>query len=320
MGAASVHRVTVLAGAFGAGKTTVLRSLLADERSSERITIINEIGAVSAEVAGLQIQEERATVLRDGCLCCQRREDLIDALRLYSACVPPDRGAAVLIELSGAADAAPVIHTIMNDRFLKNHYRLEELITVVDPVNLPHRGAERVMWSRQVSIADRLIVSKADLVTDERVAEVEDILASVNPLARICRGRQGVFVQSPRVRPSRERPNGRRPTDDAGAAHGELPDVTVVQLPTDVEWGRFSVWLSLLLHRWGQDVLRVKGVVAGGPGLRTSVEAVHHVVYPPRHVAAAAATNEIVFMTRGVPVVRLARSLEAFLGIQHDTG
>jgi G3E family GTPase len=313
-----MHKVTVLAGALGAGKTTVLQSMLAEDQSPDRITIINEVGYVSHAVAGFLVQEEQVTVLRGGCLCCLRRDDLVVALNDYATQVSPDLEATVLVELSGVADAGPVIHTILSDPFLSNHYHLEKVVAVVDATICLEPEAQSEMWIRQVSLADLCIVAKADLVEEEQLRAVEDLVVSTNPLTQVVQGWDGNLKASMRVRRKDLKARRAALADSPVATHGTMPDVTILELPAELEWGRFSVWLSLLLHRWGQDVLRLKGVVAGDPGQRTSVEAVHHVVYPPRHAVAATddpMRNEIVLITQRLPTEMLTESLYAFLGI-----
>jgi G3E family GTPase len=307
----------VLAGSLGAGKTTVLRELVENQSDARCHLIVNEIGEVPPSLGDFMVRSESAVVLRGGCACCIRREDLVEDLIAFANDRARQDKDLLFLELSGIADPAPVIHTIFGHPFLANHYDVQEVITVVDAYDA---GVARRdgLWARQIALADRCILAKADLVSIEVLDELSDTIADINPWATLVpsdHGHLGVV---------RERPasDAARPVVDptnlnAQPEHGTLPSVTSVMVGDSFDWGSFGVWLSLLLHRWGHDVLRVKGLVPASAGEYVTIQAVHHVVFPPEHVALEEhGEGHIVLITKHIDTDLLRRSLDAFVQVK----
>ena len=133
--------VTVLTGFLGSGKTTVLNRLLSNSRLSDTAVIINEFGEIGLDHLLVTSSTENLIVLNNGCLCCTVRGDLIQTLRelemkVSSGAIPPFR--RVVIETTGLADPAPILHTLMVDPAVTQHWRLEGVIATVDAVNGAH--------------------------------------------------------------------------------------------------------------------------------------------------------------------------------------
>lgn len=184
--------ITVLTGYLGAGKTTVLAHLLRRPGFARSAAIVNELGEIGIDHDLLETAEESLLELPGGCLCCAVRGDLLRALdRLWRRRA---RGAdidRVVIETTGLADPAPILQTLMVDPVAADRYRLDGVVTLVDGVvgaATLERAPEAV---RQVAMADRLLVSKADLAEPEALAALEAHLRALNPLAplrRVVRG------------------------------------------------------------------------------------------------------------------------------------
>jgi G3E family GTPase len=283
--------------------------------------IVNEFGAVGLDHQLLRACEERVALVGGGCACCTRREDLVQALReLLDA---RDRGWAQLsravIECSGLADPAPIVFTITNDPMLRHHFDVERLIVTVDAVNGPGQLDAHAEVAKQVLVADEIVVTKPDLVEVETLERVASALARLNPSARIRSALHGVVTRS-ELRAG----GGGDGHAAAGAATLEpgmathTDDVHSLCIPADrpVDWLAFSIWLSMLLHARGEQVLRVKGLLAlDEEGRLVSVNGVQHVMHVPEHVPRAAVPDAevgIVFITRGLDVARLRESLEVF--------
>ncbi|HKW85229.1 MAG TPA: GTP-binding protein, partial [Burkholderiaceae bacterium] len=158
--------VSVLTGFLGSGKTTVLNHLLHRPELAGTAVIINEFGSVGIDHLLVDHVAENMRLLASGCLCCTVRGDLVDTLGLLAE--RRARGeigfARVVIETTGLADPAPVLHTLMADPALTPSFRLDGVVTTVDAVNAAgtlERHAEAV---KQVAVADRLLLTKTDLV------------------------------------------------------------------------------------------------------------------------------------------------------------
>lgn len=308
--------VLVVGGFLGSGKTSLLRHVLAG--AADTAVIVNEFGAVGLDHQLLRACEERVELLGGGCACCTRRTDLVQALRgLLDA---HDRGIArlsrVVIETSGLADPAPIVFTITNDPMLRHHFEVERLIVTVDAVNWAEQLAAHGEARKQVLVADELVITKLDLVESEEAhAALAGALRALNPAATLRTALHGVLGDEPaQALATTPAPHATAEPENT-LAHTD--DVSSLSLQPDgpVDWLGFAVWLSMLLHARGQDVLRVKGLVELDDHTLVSVNGVQHVVHTPEHLDRSTIPDPspgIVFITRGIDVERLRASFEAF--------
>ena len=144
--------LTVLTGFLGAGKTTLLNRLLKDKALSDTAVIINEFGDVALDHLLVEYVGDNMVLLQSGCLCCTMRGDLVDALETLLRDLDNRRCTfrRVLIETTGLADPAPLLHTAMAHPYLVQRYRLDGVVTVVDAAN-GERHARRARGSGEAS-------------------------------------------------------------------------------------------------------------------------------------------------------------------------
>jgi G3E family GTPase len=314
--------VLVVGGFLGSGKTSLLRHLLTG--ASDAAVIVNEFGAVGLDHQLLRACEEQVELLGGGCVCCTRRADLVSALReLLDA---RDRGAAklsrVVIETSGLADPAPILFTITNDPMLRHHFEVERLIVTVDAVNWAEQLAVHPEASKQVLVADELVITKIDLVESEACAAVGGALRGLNPAASMRTAVHGALSEEPPT--IGEAPPALQHAPEAGRGAAHTDDVSSLTLQADgpIDWLGFAVWLTMLLHARGQDVLRVKGLLELDDGTLVSVNGVQHVVHTPEHLDRSTIpepASSIVFITRGIEIDRLRESFDAFQRLARTT-
>ena len=309
--------VSIVTGYLGSGKTTLISSLLARPELGETAVIVNELGEIAIDHAILRRVDERTVVLASGCVCCTLRGDLADELRdlldrRASGEVPPFT--RVVVETTGVADPAPILATLVGEPLVRHQYALESVIATVDAQH-GLRGAEA---ERQVAAADVLVVTKVDLAEAEGV---EQELATLNPLASVLRSVHGDV--DPKLLLRRGDSACVTSTQALSAplahvhAHGH-DDVAAVSLVLDgpVDWLGFGVWLTMLLHARGREILRVKGLLDVGGDGPLLVDAVQHVVHPPRHLDAWPdddRRSRLVLIGRDLDAERLERSLRAFV-------
>ena len=160
--------LTVLTGFLGAGKTTLLNRLLPDPALAGTAVVINEFGEIGLDHLLVRKIDDGLVLLQSGCLCCTMRGDLIDAL--VTLLRDLDNGRCtfrrIVIETTGLADPAPVLHTAMVHPYLVLRYRLDGLITVVDAVNGLATLDAHTESVKQVAVADRIVLTKTDLAGD----------------------------------------------------------------------------------------------------------------------------------------------------------
>jgi G3E family GTPase len=181
--------VTVLTGFLGAGKTTLLNRLIRHPSLVDTAVIINEFGEIGIDHLLVERADEGVVLLSSGCLCCTIRGELADTLadlaaRREAGAVPAFR--RVVIETTGLADPAPILQTLMSHPALAPLYRLAGVVTLVDAVNGAATLDAHFESVKQVAVADRIVLSKADLAADRPALErLGGRLRALNPAAPI---------------------------------------------------------------------------------------------------------------------------------------
>ncbi len=188
--------LTVLTGFLGAGKTTLLNRLLKDPALAETAVIINEFGDVSLDHLLVEYVSDNMVLLQSGCLCCTMRGDLVDALETLLRDFDNRRCTfrRVLLETTGLADPAPVLHTAMSHPYLLLRYRLDGVITVIDAVNGEAELDAHPEAVKQAAVADRIVLSKTDLTYASQRERIIARLRALNPAAPILDAAKGEAV------------------------------------------------------------------------------------------------------------------------------
>jgi G3E family GTPase len=304
--------VNLITGFLGSGKTTLVQRLLADPALSDTAVLINEFGEVGLDHHLLERIDDTMVLLQSGCLCCTIRGELSDAIKeLFSkrerGVVPPFR--RLVVESTGLADPFPILSTVQADPVLKHHFRLGNVITTVDAVN----GLGRPESIKQVAVADRLVLTKTDLVdcADALIAELRHLnpdaplLRAVDPEIDAAALFEGEVHSPLRAFPAAaDRPHG--------TVHG-----FALAFEGALDWTMFGIWLTMLLNRHGGEVLRVKGILnIEGSDTPVAVHGVQHLVHPPVHMAAWPdddRRSHLVFIVDGLEREVIERSLQAFM-------
>ena len=301
--------VTVVTGFLGAGKTTLVRRFLATPEGEGTAVVINEFGSVGIDDALVRGSTDKVTLLGNGCLCCNTRSDLQIALRNLVA--EREQGTVphfkrILIETSGLADPGPILQTFATDRALGGEFHVEVVVTMVDAVG----GLDTLDWSaearKQAILADRLVVSKADLAGAQTADRLIARLRSLNPRAAVHTAIDGDLDPRCLLETDAAAPV-------AGDAHSgfiaetEHSDGITSFVITDdapLPWDAFARSMDTLIALRGPDLLRVKGFlnVAGCRG-PVVVQVVQHLAHPPVELATwpdQDRTSRLVFITRNI--------------------
>jgi G3E family GTPase len=339
--------VSVLTGFLGSGKTTLLRELLRDPDFSETAVVINEFGEIGLDHLLVESAREDMVLLASGCLCCTISGDLVATLRRLH-----QRRAAkelplfrrVVVETTGLADPAPILHTLMQDAMLAEVYRLDGVIATVDAVNGMDQLDRQMESVKQAAVADRLVLTKCDLAPDTKV--LEERLRGLNPGAPILKAVSGrldphALFDAGLYNPATKSLDVRRwlkeeaytaaaddhhdhPAHDGH--HGDLDRnrhdehirAFCVTRSSPLDWDLFADWVEMMISLHGGNLLRIKGVlnVAGADG-PIAIHGVQHLFHPPVELKAwpdADRRSRLVFITRDIDGDTMTRSLEAFLG------
>ncbi len=192
--AADAIPVSLITGFLGSGKTTVLNRLLRHPGMAATAVVINEFGEIGLDHVLVERATEDVVVLNSGCLCCTVRGDLITTLRdLFlrrtRGEIPEFR--RVVIETTGLADPVPILHTLITDPLIAARYRLDGVIATVDAVNGMATLDRQPESVKQAAVADRLLLTKSDLIDAAELVRLEARLQALNPSARPLRVVQG---------------------------------------------------------------------------------------------------------------------------------
>jgi G3E family GTPase len=321
--------VTVLSGYLGSGKTTLLRHLLEGEQGPRTAVLINEFGEIGLDHLIVRPVAGDAVILRNGCICCSVRSELRGALRSLLDARLEDgfpRFDRILIETTGLADPVPLVQTLVVDPMLRHQVTLAGLVSTVDALNGLEQLATHSEAARQAAGADKLVITKVDLQDARPIARLRRALATINPMARIVLspGPASELLWKELMGPDADRARGSRVFARAeNVIPGEVETMhkdgvrSFVVRTDPVDWTAFAVWLSLLVHRHGSKVLRVKGLlnVPGSAG-PIWLNAVQHFVHPPVHLDRwpdEDRSSRIVFIVQDLPESAIRASLDAVL-------
>jgi G3E family GTPase len=298
--------VTLLTGFLGSGKTTLLNHWLqggSDAPLAKTAVIINEVGDVGIDhlLTGLTVSEvvEKTVVLDSGCVCCTLRIDLVQTMRdlwlkQSTGSIPPFE--RVLLETSGLADPAPILHTLLNDPLLVEHFRFDGMVTVVDAQHGSGQLSRQFESVKQVAMADALVYSKTDLVDAQALAALQVKVKRLNPRANaLISSANGVEVASllnlglydaknktadvNRWLGDVEKVNNHSVVSGI-RPHGALRHFSI-SFTRPLDWEDFLEAFNMLALVAGDNLLRLKGVLdirdAAQPRV---VHAVQHQLYP----------------------------------------
>jgi len=177
--------VTVLTGFLGSGKTTLLNKLLRRPELADTAVIINEFGEIGLDHLLVEKSDDEGMVtLNSGCLCCTVRGDLVRTmselfLKRSRGEVSPFK--RMVVETTGLADPAPILHTLMTDPLLASRYRLDGVVTTVDGVNGASTLDNHEEAVKQAAVADRLLLTKVDIADAPKLAGLKHRLQHLNP-------------------------------------------------------------------------------------------------------------------------------------------
>ncbi|MCB1914503.1 MAG: GTP-binding protein [Rhodocyclaceae bacterium] len=330
--------VSVLSGFLGAGKSTLLNHLLGQPQMRGAAVLINEFGEVGVDHHIVEVHSDRLVLLDSGCLCCTVRGELPGAFKdlylrsLRREIAPISR---LLLETTGLANPAPLLHVLMEDFFIAERFRPDGIITVVDALAGPGQLDRHREATAQVVAADRLIISKVDLADQDAVDALETRLARLNPTADRLYARHGQVVAERlcglgpcqadadpmaaarwlgAARLGDARPAYRPPS--SGSAHDRAVTSHLLRFHEPLDWASFAEALDVLLQAAGERILRIKGLanITGVDGPRV-VQCVGNVRFTPRDLPAwppGGPHTSLIFIVDGLERDYLVKVFEMF--------
>jgi G3E family GTPase len=275
--------VSVITGFLGSGKTTLLSRLLRDPAFERTAVIINEFGAVGLDHLLVESSDEQILVLEGGCVCCTVRGDLVRtagdllARRAAGTITPFER---IVIETSGLADPAPIVHALMTDRDIAEQLRLESVITTVDAAAGAATLDAHPQSVKQAALADCIVVTKSDLCD---AAQITARLQTLNPGAPKLTAVHGAVD----ARQLFSRPAHHVLQD--GHVHGhDGINTFCLRREKPLHAVTLGLFLQVVAEHCGARLLRLKGLVdvVESPGRPAVIHGVQHVFHPPARLDA----------------------------------
>jgi G3E family GTPase len=261
--------VTILTGFLGAGKTTLLNRILHEQHGEKIAVIENEFGetGVDNEIL-IEDKDEQIVEMNNGCVCCTVRGDLVRILgdlgnKRRQGKLKFDR---VIIETTGLANPGPVAQTFFMDEAIHDQYLLDAVVTVVDAKHADRQLDEHDEARRQVGFADRILLSKTDLVEDAKVEELTRRLRAMNPRAQQRRVHMGeadirelLDIRGFNLNAALEIDPQFLTSDHH--EHNDEVQSFVWKDPRPMHMEKIETFLSLMVENYGEDLLRYKGVL-----------------------------------------------------------
>lgn len=310
--------ITLITGFLGSGKTSFLSEYLNQIDHQGVALIINEIGqaALDQRILSVQYCGEKMLYLNAGCVCCNKRLDLVESLKatLNNYEWHGEMLKRVIIETTGLANPAPILWTILSDTFLGAHFEIQSVVVCVDVLNAKTHLTNNEA-REQIVFADSVLLTKTDLQNDSAaLMKLKERIQSINPSAEIF-DKKSIDYESFFSRNNR----AHRAILPAKDSHSQGFETLSIRFEGTMEWSAFGIWLSLLLHQYGTQILRIKGIIDIGSGFLVSVNGVMHVIYPPKHILKDQNGSNLVFIVRHLEREKILNSLKGFkdfLGIK----
>jgi G3E family GTPase len=262
--------VTVVTGFLGSGKTTLVNYILSENHGKRIAVIENEFGEIGIDDALVIDAEEEIFEMNNGCICCTVRGDLIRILGTLMK--RKDKFDYILVETTGLADPAPVAQTFFVDEEIRNQLRLDAIVTVVDAKHLAlhlfeekEEGIENEALE-QLAFADRVLINKIDLVSEEELLRVESQIRSINAGASIVRTQMSKVdldwvLNAHAFELSRVLEVDPQFLEETEHLHDQSITSVGIEVDGAVDLDMINEWLGWLLREKGVDIFRMKGII-----------------------------------------------------------
>jgi G3E family GTPase len=314
--------VSVITGFLGSGKTTLLSRLLRDPAFERTAVIINEFGPVGLDHLLVESSDEQILTLEGGCVCCTVRGDLVRtagsllARRAAGTVTPFER---IVIETTGLADPAPIVHALMTDRDIAEALRLEAVVATVDAAAGVATLDAHPESVKQAALADCIVVTKSDLA-DPAANGLAGRLHALNPAAPKLTAAHGA-LDAARLFDARAYDPARYDPalfEASAHRHGGI-NTFCLRRAKPLHAATLSLFLQLVAEHCGARLLRLKGLVdvLESPGRPAVIHGVQHVFHPPAWLDGwpdADRSTRIVVISQGLE----ARWLQDLLEILED--
>lgn len=274
--------VTLVTGFLGAGKTTLINQLLKANSNKQIAVIINEYGAIGVDHEFVLETDEQIFQMNNGCVCCTLRADIANLLRVIWDMREEGtiQVSHIIFETTGLADPAPILQTFLQVPFLKEQFKIDSILTVVDASNLTGQLERQAEPQKQLAVADKVLLSKTKNLAPALVENVLEQLQQINPLTEIIFLEDFDFsrmdllaleafsvtqeilaLPETHSHPHKEKKH----SDDhhpVATVHNTSVRSFVLQTSKPLDLAKITRWFDGLVTCYGPDLYRYKGILA----------------------------------------------------------
>ena len=260
--------VTLLTGFLGSGKTTLLNHILKNKHGKRIAVIENEFGDIDIDSDLLIGKSDEIFEMKNGCICCSVRSDLIETLnRLMNR---KDKFDYVVIEGTGLASPGPVAQAFLLEHEINQSLFLDGIITLIDSKNAwNHLKDAEVAWE-QIAFSHVLLLNKSDLVSHDKLKNLEDYVRGINPTAKLFNTKNAKIEINQLLNIGGFDLSNANLSDNEfldhklhDNHHEHESDITSTSIACSgtMDLDKFNNWLRMLLIMEGMDVFRAKGIL-----------------------------------------------------------
>jgi G3E family GTPase len=274
--------VTILTGFLGAGKTTLLNNLIKSDPEYKFAVIENEFGEIPIDndlIVG--VESDNIYEMSNGCICCTLNGELAELL--FDLLNIRHKLTHLIVETTGIADPSTVVQAFMSSEQIETFYRIDSVVCVVDTRNLRAITADTNLAAKQISYADTILINKTDLVSNEDLAEVEELVKSFNPFATVYKTSFGsiegiklldTYTYAPPIiekfsvdagklslSNGLSKPSGFAMVQKQQNPHHDIESHSYT-FSRNFDPHKFNFWLDHLVEYYGAGIYRIKGIVS----------------------------------------------------------
>jgi G3E family GTPase len=345
--------LVLLTGFLGSGKTTLLNGLLKTPELADSLVLINELGDIALDHDLVEATAANSVVLDHGCLCCTVRGALSGTLRSLfwqrqEKKIPSFQ--RIIIETTGLADPAPILHELLKHPTILHDYRLAGVVTCVDSMFVEQQLSQQPETLKQIAFADVLLITKSDLVSSEHLTSLQSRLRQLNPFANIHLTTGQVdpivilenvvynplgktldaqrWLKSETFRPVQRqsgfsfRPNAKGEVKDVNR-HDDHIRTTSITFDHPLSLRRLIDGLQIIASSGRENLLRMKGIVyVENEDEARAIHAVQDKIFPLTklpNLRSASRQSKLIFIVRDMDTAWILNTITEYVGIENDS-